>query len=96
MKAEEKWYLFNNKCVEDEIFAFGMQCKEEHSCHSFILDLNDINYKKYGVFNDDELQEIESFREKLPTMPIKLRDYLNMVFNCKFADSFFYFADNRF
>jgi hypothetical protein len=31
--------------------------------------------QKYGVFNDDELQEIESFREKkLPTMPIKLRD----------------------
>jgi hypothetical protein len=78
MKAEEKWYLSNGKCVEDELFAFGMQCKEEHPCHSFIVDVNDTNYQKYGVFNDDELQEIESFQEKkLPIMPIQLRDYLN-------------------
>ncbi|CAO3702545.1 unnamed protein product [Rhizopus stolonifer] len=78
MKAEEKWYLSNGKCVEDELFAFGMQSKEEHPCHSFIIDLNDTNYQKYGVFSDNELQEIESFREKkLPTMPIKLRNYLN-------------------
>ena len=78
MKAEEKWYLSNGKCVEDELFAFGMQCKEEHPCHSFIVDLTDTNYQKYRVFNDDELQEIGSFREKkLPTMPSKLRDYFN-------------------
>lgn len=78
MKAEEKWYLSNGKCVEDELFAFGMQCKEEHPCHSFIVDPTDTNYQKYRVFNDDELQEIGSFREKkLPTMPTKLRDYFN-------------------
>ncbi|GAN01509.1 hypothetical protein MAM1_0008d00942 [Mucor ambiguus] len=78
MKAEEKWYLSNGKCVEDELFAFGMQCKEEHPCHSFIVDPIDTNYQKYRVFNDDELQEIGSFREKkLPTMPTKLRDYFN-------------------
>lgn len=78
MKAELKWYLSNGKCVEDELFAFGMQCKEEHPCHSFIVDPADTIYQKYQVFNDDELREIGSFREKkLPTMPTKLRDYLN-------------------
>ncbi|KAI8642067.1 hypothetical protein BD408DRAFT_417026 [Parasitella parasitica] len=78
MRAEEKWYLSNGKCVEDELFAFGMQCNEEHPCHSFIVDPTDINYKTYRVFNDDELKEIRSFKEKeLPTMPTILRDYLN-------------------
>ncbi|KAI7901736.1 uncharacterized protein BX663DRAFT_456665 [Cokeromyces recurvatus] len=78
MKAEEKWYLSNGKCMEDELFVFGMQCNEEHPCHSFIVDPTDANYQKYRVFSDDELQEIGSFGEKkLPTMPTKLRDYFN-------------------
>ncbi|KAI8050735.1 hypothetical protein BDF21DRAFT_482448 [Thamnidium elegans] len=54
------------------------QCKEEYPCHSFIVDPTDTNYQKYRVFNDDELQEIGSFREKkLSTIPTKLRDYFN-------------------
>lgn len=79
MKSEEKWYLSSGKSVEDELFAFEiMQCKEEHLCHSFIVDPTDTNYQKYRVFNDDKLHEIGSFREKqLPTMPTKLRDYFN-------------------
>lgn len=78
MKAEEKWCLSTGKCVEDELFAFGMQCIEEHPCHSFIMDPTDANYKNYCVFNDDELNEIGSFKKKeLPTMPVILRDYLN-------------------
>lgn len=78
MKTEEKWYLSNGRCVEDELFAFGMQCKVEHPCHSFIVDPTDSNYQKYGVFSEEELMEIRSFKEKkLPTMPTALRDYLN-------------------
>lgn len=78
MKTEEKWYLSNGRCVKDELFAFGMQCKVEHLCHSFIVDPTDSNYQKYGVFSDEELMEIRSFKEKkLPTMPTALRDYLN-------------------
>ncbi|KAL9556700.1 hypothetical protein MBANPS3_001751 [Mucor bainieri] len=75
----EKWYLPNGKCVEDELFAFGMQCAEEYPCHSFIVDPTDTNYRQYKAFTDDELQEISIFRKKrLPVMPEKLRDYLNL------------------
>lgn len=83
MKFKEKWYLSSGKCVEDELFAFGMQCKEEHPYHSFIVDPTDINYQKYQVFNNNELQEkIGSFREKKqPTMPTKLRDYYFNEYN---------------
>lgn len=78
MKTEEKWYLSTSRCVEDELFAFGTQRKEEHPCHSFIVNPTDSNYQKYGVFSDEELMEIRSFKEKkLPTMPTSLDDYLN-------------------
>lgn len=78
MKKEEKWYLSSGKCVEDELYAFGMQCVEEHPSHSFIIDVSDKNLVKYNVFDDNELKEIESFNKKeRPTMPLTLRDYLN-------------------
>ncbi|KAG2200642.1 hypothetical protein INT47_005798 [Mucor saturninus] len=31
MKKADKWYLSSGKCVEDELYAFGMQCMEETS-----------------------------------------------------------------
>lgn len=36
MKKEDKWYLSSGKCVEDELYAFGMQCVEEHPSHSLL------------------------------------------------------------
>lgn len=78
MKKEDKWYLSSGKCVEDELYAFGMQCVEEHPSHSFIIDVSDKNLVKYNVFNDNELKEIESFNKKeVHRMPLALRDYLN-------------------
>lgn len=59
MKAEETCYFSNYKCLEDKLFAFGMQCKKEYPCHFFIVDLNDANYQKHTLFNDAELPEIE-------------------------------------
>ncbi|KAG1379485.1 hypothetical protein G6F61_004902 [Rhizopus arrhizus] len=78
MKKEDKWYLSSGKCVEDELYVFGMQCVEEHPSHSFIIDVSDKNLVKYNVFNDNELKEIESFNKKeVHRMPLALRDYLN-------------------
>lgn len=78
MKKEDKWYLFSGKCVEDELYEFGMQCVEEHPSHSFIIDVSDKNLIKYDVFNDNELKEIESFNKKeVPRMPLALRGYLD-------------------
>lgn len=80
MKKKDEWSLSSGKCVEDELCAFGMQCAEEHSSHSFIIDVSDKNLVKYNVFDDSELKEIESFNKKeVQRMPLVLRDYLNSV-----------------
>lgn len=78
MKRESKWYLSTGKCIEDELFAFGMQCHHDHPSHSFIIDTRDSNHKTYEVFSSAELDEIKAFEEKkLPIMPTELRDYIN-------------------
>ncbi|KAI9327878.1 hypothetical protein BD770DRAFT_334338 [Pilaira anomala] len=78
MKKEDKWYLSSGKCVEDELYAFGMQCVEEHPSHSFIIDVSDKNFVKYNVFNDNELKEIELFNKKeVHRMPLALCNCLN-------------------
>ncbi|KAG1135866.1 hypothetical protein G6F37_012478 [Rhizopus arrhizus] len=75
---QPKWYLSTGKCIEDELFAFGMQCHHDHPSHSFIIDTRDSNYKTYEVFSSAELDEIKAFEEKkLPIMPTELRDYIN-------------------
>lgn len=79
--------MSSGKCVENELYSFGMQYVEEHPCHSFIIDVKDRNLKKYGVFTDMELKEIESFNRKvLPSMPVVLHDYLNNFHRTTAAD----------
>ncbi|KAG2236271.1 hypothetical protein INT48_008631 [Thamnidium elegans] len=86
MRKEDKWYLSTGKCVEDELYAFGMQCVEGHPSHSFIIDISDKNYTKYNVFSNNELNEIKSYNTKeRPRMDISLRKYLNS-FNKTTAD----------
>ncbi|ORE08346.1 hypothetical protein BCV72DRAFT_203838, partial [Rhizopus microsporus var. microsporus] len=67
------------KCVEDELFYFGIQCSKEYQSHSFIIDANSQNLKKnYGIFNDEELDEIKQHNQKLTLkIPVTLGDYLN-------------------
>ncbi|KAI8877374.1 hypothetical protein K501DRAFT_278513 [Backusella circina FSU 941] len=78
MKRQHKWYLSTGKCVEDEMFAFGLQYSELHPVHSFIMDPTDTNYIKYNVFSCDELVEIRTYHEKnFPPMPVFLRNYIN-------------------
>ncbi|KAG1147698.1 hypothetical protein G6F37_003905 [Rhizopus arrhizus] len=86
MKEEDKWHLSTGKCVEDKLYAFGMQCVEEHPSHSLIVDVSDKNLVKYKVFSKNEIEEIKTFSKKeMPRMPLTLRDYLNS-FNKTTAD----------
>lgn len=78
MDNSKKMHLSGGKCVEDELFCFGMQCNDEHQSHSFIIDPSDANRTKYDVFSEEELLEIEAYHEKpTPEIPVPLRDYLN-------------------
>lgn len=78
MEENKKWYLSTGKCVEDELYCFGMQCSVEHQVHSFIVDTSDRNWIKYEIFTDNELSEISLYNQKqTPEMPKALRDYLN-------------------
>ncbi|CEP18622.1 hypothetical protein [Parasitella parasitica] len=78
MDEETKWRLSSGKCVEDEVYCFGMQCSVEHQAHSYIIDSSDKNWVKYEVFNEKELEEIDSYQPKnTPEMPEPLREYLN-------------------
>ncbi|KAI8068753.1 hypothetical protein BDF21DRAFT_401618 [Thamnidium elegans] len=64
MREEDKWYLSTGKCVEDELYAFGMQRVEGHPSHSFIIDISDKNYTKYNVFSNNELNKIKSYNTR--------------------------------
>lgn len=78
LKSEEKWYLSNGKCVDDELFIFGMQCSSDHPSRSLIIDPYDSNYTTYNVFSQNELQEIIDYQKKsLPTAPDSLKLFLN-------------------
>jgi hypothetical protein len=53
MEKQHKWYLSKEKCVEDELFAFGLQSSELHPELSFIMDPTNTNYMKYDVFSQN-------------------------------------------
>ncbi|KAI8636323.1 hypothetical protein BD408DRAFT_426326 [Parasitella parasitica] len=78
LKSEDKWYLSNGKCVDDELFIFGLQCESDHPSRSLIIDPYDSNYTTYNVFSQNELQEIINYQKKsLPTAPDSLKHFLN-------------------
>ncbi|CAG8547968.1 13436_t:CDS:2, partial [Funneliformis caledonium] len=78
MDNDRKWKLTTGKIVEDSLYEFGMRCKYEHLCHSFIVDPNDYNYIVESVFTLEELNEIKEYKyKKLPNMPTDLLRYLN-------------------
>ncbi|CAG8591666.1 6887_t:CDS:2 [Ambispora gerdemannii] len=78
MKKEKKWYLTSGKCVEDELYAFGIQCRFEHLAHSFIIDPDDETYIKNNIFTSEELSEIcDTEAKNLPEMSIELLKYIS-------------------
>ncbi|KAI8973172.1 hypothetical protein BDF20DRAFT_989197 [Mycotypha africana] len=59
MKPESKWYLSTGKCVEDELFALGMQCQHDHPSHSSIIVARDNNYKTCKPHNSHDLDWVQ-------------------------------------
>ncbi|CAI2193364.1 12094_t:CDS:10 [Funneliformis geosporum] len=78
MNHSEKWTLSTGKIVEDALHDFGVKCRHEHLCHSFVIDPNDKIYINEEVFTETELEEIRNHKLKpMPQMPQDLLTYLN-------------------
>ncbi|CAB4435684.1 unnamed protein product [Rhizophagus irregularis] len=77
-ERKKKWFLESGKCVEDELYAFGKQCRFEHLAHSFVIDPDDETYYQNKLFTSEELEEIRETESKdLPKMPIELLKYIS-------------------
>lgn len=78
LNQNNKWYLSTGKCVDDELFMFGLQCESDHPSRSLIIDPYDKNYTSYNVFTEEELQEIINHKKKsFPKPPDSLKRFLN-------------------
>ncbi|RGB24452.1 hypothetical protein C1646_747795 [Rhizophagus diaphanus] len=78
MNDSDKWILSTGKIVEDVLYNFGIKCRHEHLCHSFVIDPNDNIYIDEEVFTETELDEIREYKLKpMPQMPQDLLTYLN-------------------
>ncbi|CAG8698341.1 14789_t:CDS:10 [Funneliformis caledonium] len=78
MNDSDKWILSTGKIVEDALYNFGIKCRHEHLCHSFVIDPNDKIYINEEVFTEIELDEIRKYKLKpMPQMPQDLLTYLN-------------------
>lgn len=60
----KKWFLSTGKCVDNELFIFGMECRGDHPSRSLIMDPYDENYSLYGIFTREELEEIKRHNHK--------------------------------
>ncbi|KAG2209197.1 hypothetical protein INT47_005489 [Mucor saturninus] len=58
LNQNSKWYLSTGKCVDDELFMFGLKCESDHSSRPLIIDPYDKNNTSYNVFTEVELQGI--------------------------------------
>ncbi|CAI2186908.1 17468_t:CDS:10 [Funneliformis geosporum] len=78
MNDSDKWKLSTGKIVEDALYNFGIKCRHEHLCHSFVIDPNDNIYINEEVFTEAELDEIRKYKLiPMPQMPQDLLTYLN-------------------
>ncbi|KAI8096027.1 hypothetical protein BDF21DRAFT_489448 [Thamnidium elegans] len=48
-----KWFLSTGKCVDNELFVFGIQCSADHPSRSLIIDPYDENYAQYKIFTPE-------------------------------------------
>ncbi|PKY26780.1 hypothetical protein RhiirB3_442216 [Rhizophagus irregularis] len=73
MNDSDKWKLSTGKIVEDALYNFGIKCRHEHLCHSFVIDPNDNIYINEEVFTEAELDEIRKYKLiSMPQMPPRL------------------------
>ncbi|CAO3608799.1 unnamed protein product [Mucor hiemalis] len=63
--------------MEDKLRTFGMQCKYEHLCHSWIVDPEDSSRIQHKVFSIKQLKEIKETKPvDIPKISDELVNYL--------------------
>ncbi|KAG2223659.1 hypothetical protein INT45_010018 [Circinella minor] len=62
----KKWVLSSGRCVEDVMFEYGQKLSHEHPAHSYILCVDDSNWK--NVFTEEEINEL--LNEGNPCLPV--------------------------
>ncbi|CEP16334.1 hypothetical protein [Parasitella parasitica] len=72
------WKLSTGTVVEEKMKEFALNCIYEHPVHSMILDLSDINWKKY--LTAEEINEVKTFKQKeLVGLPSEVEDYIESL-----------------
>lgn len=64
----KKWFLSIGKCVDNELFVFGIQCSADHPSRSLIIDPHD------KIFIPEELEEI---KKPMPLPTKEFKAFLN-------------------
>lgn len=75
LDSTKKWILSTGKCVDNELYMFGLQCTFDHPSRSLIIDPYDDNYISYNIFTREELEEIVMYQKKkypIPSDELKL------------------------
>ncbi|OBZ87711.1 hypothetical protein A0J61_04242 [Choanephora cucurbitarum] len=82
MQDEKKWTLSDGTVVEDKLYDFGMGCSYEHLCHSYVIDPDDLTYRKYNIFSPQQLEEIRMLKPtEIPDISDTLEEYLCQFMN---------------
>ncbi|KAG1171479.1 hypothetical protein G6F71_006929 [Rhizopus microsporus] len=78
LNESKMWKLSIGTIVEKKMKEFALNCTYEHPVHSMVLDLSDINWKKY--LTDEEIDEIENFKMKqLVELPPNVNKYIESL-----------------
>ncbi|KAI8645494.1 hypothetical protein BD408DRAFT_458781 [Parasitella parasitica] len=78
LDESKMWKLSTGTVVEEKMKEFALNCIYEHPVHSMILDLSDINWKKY--LTAEEINEIRTFKQKeLVGLPSEVEDYIESL-----------------
>jgi hypothetical protein len=74
----KKLFLSTGKCIDNELFVFGIQCFADHPSRSLIIDPYDENYAQYKAFTAEELEETKEYQKKPMPFPTKeFKTFLN-------------------
>ncbi|KAI9311614.1 hypothetical protein BX666DRAFT_910300 [Dichotomocladium elegans] len=73
----DKWVLPSGAVVEDVMFSYGLTCRNENPCHSFILDVDDPIWLTLFPDEMDRKVLFEHKRNPLPEIKPELKEYLS-------------------
>ncbi|CAO3701560.1 unnamed protein product [Rhizopus stolonifer] len=77
MDNNHMYKLNDGTYLEERMFRFGLTCRYEHLCHSFIFDPKDCTYVQKGVLTPEQVEEIvRTTPVQLPQLDDDLVDYL--------------------